>query len=113
MPYEMALAVVSNVEVVSGRRRVLWPVPTKTDIVPSLGMWRDTAPSPSICTSSQGTAESDCMVRQGVPAKDAISFGPFSLIASERVLTKEGIPVELGSRALDTLIALVSSPNEV
>jgi predicted ATPase/DNA-binding winged helix-turn-helix (wHTH) protein len=53
------------------------------------------------------------MVRQGAPAKDVISFGPFSLIASERVLTKEGAPVELGARALDTLIALVSSPNEV
>jgi DNA-binding winged helix-turn-helix (wHTH) protein len=53
------------------------------------------------------------MVRQGTPAKDVISFGPFSLIASERVLTKEGTPVGLGARALDTLIALVSSPNEV
>ena len=45
--------------------------------------------------------------------KDAISFGPFSLVASERLLTKEGAPVELGARALDILIALVSSPNEV
>ena len=53
------------------------------------------------------------MVRQGAPAKEVLSFGPFSLIASERVLTKEGTPVALGARALDTLIALVSSPNEV
>jgi DNA-binding winged helix-turn-helix (wHTH) protein len=53
------------------------------------------------------------MVRQGAPAKDVISFGPFSLIASERILTKEGTPVELGARALDTLIVLVSLPNEV
>jgi predicted ATPase/DNA-binding winged helix-turn-helix (wHTH) protein len=45
--------------------------------------------------------------------KEAISFGPFSLIASERLLTKEGAPVELSARALDILIALSSNPNEV
>jgi predicted ATPase/DNA-binding winged helix-turn-helix (wHTH) protein len=44
---------------------------------------------------------------------DVLSFGPFSLVASERLLTKEGAPVKLGARALDTLIALVSHPNEV
>jgi predicted ATPase/DNA-binding winged helix-turn-helix (wHTH) protein len=42
-----------------------------------------------------------------------MSFGPFRLVMSERLLTKEGAPVELGARALDTLIALVSRPNEV
>ena len=45
--------------------------------------------------------------------KEAISFGPFSLIASERLLTKKGAPVELSARALDILIALLSNPNEV
>src|ERR1700730_1281575 len=45
--------------------------------------------------------------------KDGISFGPFSLVVSERLLTKEGVPVELGARALDILIALISAPNEV
>src|ERR1700726_573337 len=45
--------------------------------------------------------------------KEAISFGPFSLIASERLLTREGAPVELSARALDILIALSSNPNEV
>src|SRR5580693_9777188 len=49
----------------------------------------------------------------GAPTKDIITFGPFSLIASERVLTKEGTPVELGARALDTLVVLLSRPNEV
>ncbi len=44
---------------------------------------------------------------------DVISFGPFTLVASERLLKKEGAPVELGSRTLDILIALVSRPNEV
>ncbi|MDQ8732582.1 winged helix-turn-helix domain-containing protein [Bradyrhizobium sp. LHD-71] len=44
---------------------------------------------------------------------DAIGFGPFCLSTSERLLTKEGVPVELGARTLDTLIALISRPNEV
>ena len=44
---------------------------------------------------------------------DVISFGPFSLVASERLLLKAGVPVKLSARALDTLIALVSRPNEV
>jgi predicted ATPase/DNA-binding winged helix-turn-helix (wHTH) protein len=47
------------------------------------------------------------------PAEDALSFGPFKLIASERLLTKGDIPVELGARAFDILIALISCPNEV
>jgi predicted ATPase/DNA-binding winged helix-turn-helix (wHTH) protein len=47
------------------------------------------------------------------PSKDVLSFGPFRLAPSERLLTREGTPVELGARALDILIALVSRPNEV
>src|SRR6266478_2625241 len=45
--------------------------------------------------------------------KDGLSFGPFNLLVSERLLTKEGAPVELGARALDILIVLISAPNEV
>jgi predicted ATPase/DNA-binding winged helix-turn-helix (wHTH) protein len=46
-------------------------------------------------------------------AKSELSFGPFALVASERLLTKAGAPVELGGRAFDILIALTSAPNEV
>ena len=46
-------------------------------------------------------------------AADGLSFGPFHLVVSERLLTKEGAPFELGSRALDILIVLLSTPNEV
>ncbi|PTD27073.1 ATP-binding protein [Sphingomonas fennica] len=46
-------------------------------------------------------------------SSDVLSFGPFSLAASERLLTREGTPVELGARALDILIRLASQPNEV
>ncbi|MEK1889284.1 MAG: transcriptional regulator, partial [Phyllobacterium sp.] len=40
-----------------------------------------------------------------------LSFGPFCLNVGQRLLSKEGVPVELGARALDLLIALVSAPN--
>lgn len=44
---------------------------------------------------------------------DVLLFGPFRLVASERLLTKDGAPVELGARTLDALIALASRPNEI
>jgi DNA-binding winged helix-turn-helix (wHTH) protein len=44
---------------------------------------------------------------------DLIHFGPFRLSATERILKKGGVPVRLGSRALDILIALVGRPAEV
>jgi predicted ATPase/DNA-binding winged helix-turn-helix (wHTH) protein len=53
------------------------------------------------------------MMTPAAPTKEVISFGPFSLIAGERLLTRQGAPVELSARALDILIALLSSPNEV
>src|SRR5258708_8273341 len=45
--------------------------------------------------------------------KAGLSFGPFNLLAGERLLTKGGAAVELGGRALDLLIVLLSTPNEV
>src|ERR1700726_4490702 len=42
-----------------------------------------------------------------------LSFGPFNLLVNERLLTKEGVPVALGARALDILIVLTSAPNEI
>ncbi len=47
------------------------------------------------------------------PSRDVISFGPFRLYTGERLLTRDGTPVELGGRALDILIALVSARNGV
>jgi predicted ATPase/DNA-binding winged helix-turn-helix (wHTH) protein len=46
-------------------------------------------------------------------AREVISFGPFSLILGERLLRREGTPVELSARALDILIALLSNPHQV
>ncbi|MER9024654.1 winged helix-turn-helix domain-containing protein [Mesorhizobium sp. M0142] len=53
------------------------------------------------------------MTKTGIQAKDRLSFGPFHFAAGERLLTREGAPVELGSRAIDILIVLTSAPNEV
>ncbi|EPE98336.1 ATP-binding protein [Rhizobium grahamii] len=51
------------------------------------------------------------MTRAGGDAAGDLSFGPFCLNVGQRLLAKEGVPVELGARALDLLIALVSAPN--
>jgi predicted ATPase/DNA-binding winged helix-turn-helix (wHTH) protein len=53
------------------------------------------------------------MMTQAAQAREVISFGPFRLVAGERLLTNDDGPVELGARALDILIALLSCPNEV
>src|SRR5882757_7033807 len=50
---------------------------------------------------------------KGRPSQDVICFGPFRLSTSERVLVKGGVPVRLGSRALDILITLLERPAEV
>ena len=52
------------------------------------------------------------MVTTASQTRDVISFGPFRLVVNERLLTKEGVTLELGARTLDLLIALVSRPNE-
>lgn len=46
------------------------------------------------------------------PVQDVFSFGPFRLAMGERLLTRDGAPVDLGARALDILAALVAHPNE-
>ncbi|HWZ90738.1 MAG TPA: winged helix-turn-helix domain-containing protein [Polyangiaceae bacterium] len=42
-----------------------------------------------------------------------VSFGPFRLLAAERVLERDGVPIPLGSRALDILIILVERAGAV
>ena len=46
-----------------------------------------------------------------IPDLDTVSFGPFSL--RSRLLEKDGVPVKLGSRAMDILRLLVSRAGEV
>src|SRR5260370_37690291 len=45
--------------------------------------------------------------------RQAISFGPFRLLAEQRLLLEGDQPVRLGSRAFDILAALVERPGEV
>jgi predicted ATPase/DNA-binding winged helix-turn-helix (wHTH) protein len=47
------------------------------------------------------------------PARDGISFGPFSLFPGERLLTLNDAPVEIGGRSLDLLIVLTEQPGRV
>src|SRR5262245_6393864 len=63
------------------------------------------------CGPGSGSNDSP-MTTSAAQTRDVVSFGPFSLVAGERLLTRVGAPVELGARALDILIALVARPNE-
>jgi predicted ATPase/DNA-binding winged helix-turn-helix (wHTH) protein len=53
------------------------------------------------------------MSDQNLGTRDVVSFGPFRLFAAERLLERAGVPLQLGSRALDILIVLVEQAGEV
>jgi predicted ATPase/DNA-binding winged helix-turn-helix (wHTH) protein len=61
----------------------------------------------------QPAPNQNAVMRATDQTKDTLSFGRFNLLVSERLLTKEGVPVLLGGRALDILNVLISAPNEV
>ncbi|SDH89746.1 Predicted ATPase [Bradyrhizobium sp. Rc2d] len=44
---------------------------------------------------------------------ETISFGPFELIVNERQVTRNTVHVELGARAYEILVTLLSRPNEI
>jgi predicted ATPase/DNA-binding winged helix-turn-helix (wHTH) protein len=46
------------------------------------------------------------------PPEVVLTFGRFKLFPNQRLLTADGVPLELGARTLDTLIALASRPNQ-
>lgn len=54
-------------------------------------------------------------MEKGQPAllKGAYSFGPFRLCVPERRLERDGVAVEIGSRAFDILVTLVESAGEL
>lgn len=45
-------------------------------------------------------------------ARHVVVFGPYRVDAGRRSLSKDGAPVALGARTLDTLLALLERPNE-
>jgi predicted ATPase/DNA-binding winged helix-turn-helix (wHTH) protein len=46
-------------------------------------------------------------------ATGTLAFGPFSVAPRERLVTRDGVAVPLGAKAFDTLMALMSRPNQV
>jgi DNA-binding winged helix-turn-helix (wHTH) protein len=41
------------------------------------------------------------------------SFGPFALLPAERLLTRDGILVEIGGRSFDLLVVLTEQPGQI
>jgi predicted ATPase/DNA-binding winged helix-turn-helix (wHTH) protein len=70
------------------------------------------APEVFLDLGGRAAKKDSAMIKPAEQIRDVLSFGPFDLVAGERLLTKEGVPVELGARALDILVALASRPNE-
>lgn len=64
-------------------------------------------------TPGHAALKEAAMMTSASQAKDGLAFGPFYLVAGERLLTKAGAAVEIGSRALDILTVLMSTPNEI
>ncbi|WP_340672225.1 ATP-binding protein [Bradyrhizobium ottawaense] len=46
-------------------------------------------------------------------ATGTLSFGPFSVTPHERLVMRDGVALPLGAKAFDTLMALMSRPNQV
>ncbi len=70
----------------------------------------------SFCSSLSGSS-SDISKSSVLPrhfdVRQGVAFGPFRLFVAERLLEKAGVPVSLGSRALDILILLLERAGEV
>ena len=53
------------------------------------------------------------MTEPAGPAAATLSFGPFTVTPHERLVTRDGVVLPMGAKSFDTLIALMSRPNEV
>src|SRR6476619_4081837 len=53
------------------------------------------------------------MTESAGTATGTLSFGPFTVISQERLVMRDGVALPLGAKAFDTLIALMSRPNDV
>ncbi|MCK1391827.1 winged helix-turn-helix domain-containing protein [Bradyrhizobium sp. 1] len=53
------------------------------------------------------------MTEPAGPAAMTLSFGPFTVTPHQRLVTRDGIVLPLGAKSFDTLIALMSRPNQV
>ncbi|MGY4627938.1 ATP-binding protein [Bradyrhizobium sp. USDA 4486] len=53
------------------------------------------------------------MTEPAPPAASTLSFGPFTVTPHQRLVMREGVALPMGAKSFDTLIALMSRPNEV
>lgn len=53
------------------------------------------------------------MTEPAGPAAATLSFGPFIVTPHERLVTRDGVALPIGAKSFDTLIALMSRPNQV
>ncbi|UWU77616.1 winged helix-turn-helix domain-containing protein [Bradyrhizobium huanghuaihaiense] len=52
------------------------------------------------------------MTDPAAPAATTLSFGPFTVRPHERLVMRDGVALQMGAKSFDTLIALMSRPNE-
>ncbi len=69
----------------------------KTNAEPGPALWGDTPPSLDASPSNSATADA------------ALEFGRFRVLLRRRQLLADGVPVELGTRAFDLLLALIEA----
>ncbi|OPZ00349.1 transcriptional regulator [Bradyrhizobium sacchari] len=53
------------------------------------------------------------MTEPAAPTATTLSFGPFTVTPHERLVMRDGVALPMGAKSFDTLIALMSRPNEV
>lgn len=53
------------------------------------------------------------MTLSALTDQEVVSFGPYELLPGERLLKKDGAPMEIGGRAIDLLVTLVARAHEV
>jgi DNA-binding winged helix-turn-helix (wHTH) protein len=69
----------------------------ETNTHPELALWHENPLAPGANRSSSTTADA------------AVEFGRFRVLLRQRQLLADGVPVELGTRAFDLLLALVEA----
>jgi predicted ATPase/DNA-binding winged helix-turn-helix (wHTH) protein len=63
--------------------------------------------------SGSANEQNFVMTEPAGPAAATLSFGPFTVTPHERLVTRDGVVLPMGAKSFDTLIALMSRPNEV
>src|SRR5262249_13024446 len=67
----------------------------------------------TISTATPSRRDVHILAANASGSQASIQFGPFRLHSGKRLLEKDGIPIALGSRAMDVLIVLVERAGAV